>query len=107
MSKSQRKSRRIPTVSEDRITESADNTAIGTTKEEQRAHAFIKGREPTQPLTLRLPISLHQKLREVAFKSEDKITHIILRAVREHVKTLEEQEKNLESFQSNRDKEDT
>ncbi|WP_353278073.1 hypothetical protein [Wolbachia endosymbiont (group A) of Agelastica alni] len=77
--------RRVPTVSEGRLNEASSNSAVSYKKEDQQANAFIRRLEPTQPLTLRLPLSLHQKLREMAFKTEDKITHIILKAIKKHL----------------------
>lgn len=82
-------SRRVPTVSEGRLNEASSNSAVSYKKEDQQANAFIRRLEPTQPLTLRLPLNLHQKLREIAFKTEDKITRIVIKAVEEHIKTLE------------------
>lgn len=45
--------------------------------------------EQTHRLTVRLPTSLYKKLRETAFKTEDKMTPIIIKAVEEYIKTLE------------------
>ena len=90
---SQNRSKRIPTVSENRLDSNQSVSAIGYSKEEQQAQSFIKGKEPVQPLTLRLPISIYSKLREIAFKQEEKITHVIIRSIKEHIKKIEKREK--------------
>lgn len=86
-----KKKRGIPTVSKDRMDTSPIDSSVGTNKVERTAHSFIKGKEPIQALSLRLPVSLYKELREVAYKTEDKINQIIVRAVREHLKRQKEQ----------------
>ena len=79
--------RKIPTVSEDRLDKSPCDTSIGNTKEDKIANVFIKGKVPLQPLTLRLPLPLYEVLREIAFKENSKMTHIILQSIEEHLKS--------------------
>lgn len=79
------KSRRIPTISKERLDLTQGNTIVGTTKEEQRAQKFIKGLEPTHAFTLRLPVSMYEKLRTLAFESNLKMTRIVLDALKEHL----------------------
>lgn len=67
------------------ISNSASST-LSYRKEFQRERAFIKERKPTHSLLLKLPLDLHQKLREVAFKTEDKITPIIIKAIEEYIR---------------------
>ncbi len=81
------KKRKIPTVSEERLDKSPCDTSIGDTKEDKRASAFIKGKIPLQPLTLRLPLPLYEVLRKIAFKENSKMTHIILKSIKEHLES--------------------
>lgn len=67
------------------ISNSASST-LSYRKESQRERAFIKERKPTHSLLLKLPLDLHQKLREIAFKTEDKITPLIIRAIEEYIR---------------------
>ncbi|MDR3131595.1 MAG: hypothetical protein LBU02_00635 [Rickettsiales bacterium] len=92
MSESQRKkSRRVPVISKDKLDEMPSNSAVGYEREDQWANAFIKKMEQTHQLTVRLPLNLYQKLREAAFRTEDKMTPIIIKAVEEYIKALEKQ----------------
>lgn len=83
--------RRVPIAQVgNRLSEISNSAAISSTlsyrKESQRERAFIKERKPTHSLLLKLPLDLHQKLREIAFKTEDKITPIIIRAIEEYIR---------------------
>jgi hypothetical protein len=80
------KKSKIPSISSDRIDKSVGNTTIGNSKEDQAAHAFVKGKESTQPLTIRLPMPLYNELRELAFKDKTKLNHIVIRSVRDHIR---------------------
>lgn len=81
-----RKGKRVPSISKDRADTTSSSKTVGNTKEDRRAHAFIKDKEPTQAITLRLPVKLHRKLRQVAFKAETKMTPIILQAIKEYLR---------------------
>lgn len=83
-----KKPNKIPTITPERLDYSPVDTTIGNTKEEKHAHAFVKGREPTISLSTRLPVSLHEQLRELSFKSKDTLNQIIVRAIREHLKKI-------------------
>ena len=76
---------KIPSISPDRIDRSTGNFSVGTTKEDLAAHAFVKGKDPVQSLTIRLPMPLYNEVRELAFKDKTKITHIIIRSIRDHI----------------------
>lgn len=78
--------RKIPTISPDRIDDTPADASVGGSKTDKRAHAFMKGKEPAQPLTIRLPEPLYQELRTLAFNTNDKLNQIIVRALREHLK---------------------
>ena len=81
-----RKSKRVPSISKDRADTASASTTVGNTKEERRAHAFIKDKELTQAITLRLPVKLHSKLKKLAFKTDTKITPIIIQAIKEYLR---------------------
>ncbi len=81
--------RRIPTISQDRIDDSPISTSYGNKNEDIRAKSFIQGKEPVHALTLRLPVSMHRKLKEIAYKKDLKITKIILDATSAHIKKIE------------------
>lgn len=83
------KKSRIPTISQDRIDETPISTAYGNSNEDIRAKSFIQGKEPVHALTLRLPVSMHKKLKEIAYKKDLKITKIILDATLSHIKKIE------------------
>ncbi|WP_114516922.1 hypothetical protein [Wolbachia endosymbiont of Cylisticus convexus] len=63
--------------------------AVGYKKEDQQGHAFIRGREPKQRLTLKLSPDFCRKVKEIAFKTEDTVSNIGFRALTEYIKTLE------------------
>jgi hypothetical protein len=84
---SEKKSNKIPSISPERVDQSPANTSVGSTKEEQVAHAFVKGKEAVQPFTVRLPVGLYGELRELAFKDKTKINHIVIRLIRDYVKS--------------------
>ena len=86
MTTTEKKSRKIPSVSPDRVDQSPVNTSVGTSKEDQTAHAFVKGKELVQSFTTRLPMDVYNELRELAFKEKIKINHIILKLVRDYVR---------------------
>lgn len=73
----------IPIVSEHR------SNRISYKKEDQQRHAFVKEREPKQLITVKIPLSLYRELKEIAFKTDDKMTPIIIRAIQEYIKNCE------------------
>lgn len=73
---------RIPIISPERINNEPLNTLIGSTKEEKTAYAFLKGKEQTQPFTIRIPIKVYQELRQIAFDKNEKINQIIISLIR-------------------------
>lgn len=78
------KKNRIPIVSTERLNSSID-TSIGVTKEERLAYAFVKGKEATQPFTIRIPIDVHKKLRKIAFDQNEKINQIVVNLIKEYI----------------------
>lgn len=82
----EKKHRKIPSISPDRIDTTPADTSVGMTKEDQRAHAFVKGKEAVQPFTIRMPVNLYHELRELAFKNQEKINHIIIKLIRDYIK---------------------
>ena len=81
---------KIPEVLSDKI-DTKINTAVGSTKQDKLAQAYIKGKEPIVALQLRLPKSLHTELDDISHMTKDSLNQIIVRAIREHVKKLREQ----------------
>lgn len=78
------KRNRIPSISPERLdTSHADNT-ISNTREEQKTLAFLKGREVTQPFTIRIPKVVYQELRKIAFDKNIKINQIIVSLIKEY-----------------------
>ncbi len=77
----------VPTL-EGQLYKTSGNAAVGSSKKDQQRDDYRKGRESTTSLRLRLPTSLYQELREIAFKTEDKMTPIIIRALENHIKAL-------------------
>lgn len=73
---------------ESKLYKTSGNAAVGASKKDQQRNDYRKGRESTTSLRLRLPTSLYQQLREIAFKTEDKMTPIIIRALESHIKSL-------------------
>jgi predicted DNA-binding protein len=73
--------RRIPTISNDRIDISVSTPQIATSKEERHAHSFMKGREPIQITSLRLPESRWEKLKLLSFGTGESLNNLILKAI--------------------------
>ena len=74
-----------PTISPDRLDTTPANISVGNTKEDRRARAFIKDKEPIQSLSVRLPTSMHKELRKLAFETEESLNQIIVKAIREYL----------------------
>ncbi|WP_395463593.1 hypothetical protein [Wolbachia endosymbiont of Cantharis cryptica] len=80
--------RKKPTFLEGEFNEIPSDSAVSYTNEDQKS--FIKEMKASRRLiTLKIPLSLYQKLRETAFKTEDKITRIMIKAAEEYIKALE------------------
>jgi hypothetical protein len=83
----EKKHKKIPSISPDRVDQSPPNTSVGLTKEDQMAHAFVKGKEPIQRLTIRIPVGMYDDLCDVAFKNGRlKLNHIVLKLLRDYIK---------------------
>lgn len=88
----EKKQRKIPSISPDRVDQSPPNTAVGSTKKDQMAHAFVKGKETIQRLTIRIPVSMYDDLCDVAFKKGRlKLNHIVLKLLRDYIKENKEE----------------
>ena len=48
----------------------------------------MKNKKPIQAVSIRLPISMHQELRKLAFETEDSLNQIILKAIKEYLKRV-------------------
>lgn len=73
---------------ENKLYKASGNAAVGTSKKDQQRHAFMKEREPKQLITVKIPRSLYRELKEIAFKTDDKMTPIIIRLIEEHIRTF-------------------
>lgn len=80
-----------PTISPGRLDTTPADTFVRNTKEDRRAYAFMKDKEPIQALSVRLPSSMHQELRKLAFKTEKSLNQIIVKAIREYLKRNKQQ----------------
>ena len=80
-----KRSTKIPAISPDRIDETSGNVFVENSKAEKKAHAFVKGKEAIQPFTIRMPRNLYQEIREIAFKKDAKINHIVIQLLREYI----------------------
>ena len=85
MTENKDKRNKIPSISLERLDTSDANTIIGNTREEQKAQAFLKGKEITQPFTIRIPMGLYTDLRKLAFEKNEKINPIIINLIKVYV----------------------
>jgi len=82
----QDKRNKIPTISPERLDNSAHNVVISNTKTDRVAIAFVKEKEITQPFTIRIPIAEYQQIRRIAFDKDIKINQIIVGLIKEYIK---------------------
>lgn len=80
-----KKSRKIPIISPDRLDNTPGITSVGSTKEEKRAHAFLKGNEPIQTLTVRFPVEMYETFREYAFRHRLKMNQVVVDLVKTYL----------------------
>lgn len=80
------KRNKIPSISPERLDDSPGDTFVGNTRKEQNVHAFLKGKEPVQPFTIRMPVTLYQELRKTAFDKSEKINQIIISLIKDYIK---------------------
>ncbi|MDX5462297.1 MAG: hypothetical protein O7157_01865 [Wolbachia endosymbiont of Tetragnatha montana] len=77
-----KKRRKKPTFPEGEFNEIP---AVSYTNKEQKI--FVKETKPSLRLiTVKMPLSLYHELRETAFKTEDKITRIVIKAIEEYIR---------------------
>jgi predicted HicB family RNase H-like nuclease len=79
------KRNKIPAISPERLDTTECDASVGSTREEQKALAFLKGKEVTQPFTIRIPTSLYQELRKAAFDKNIKINQIIVGLIKNYI----------------------
>lgn len=80
-----KKKNRIPSISPDRLDLSPIDASVGSKKEDKLAYDFLKGKESVQPFTIRIPVNLYQKLREIAFKKDEKINKIVIKLIESYI----------------------
>ena len=89
MNENKEKRNKIPSISLERLDTSSTNPIIGNTREDQKAQAFLKGKEITQPFTIRIPIGLYTDLRKRAFDKNEKINPIIINLIRDYINKVD------------------
>lgn len=85
MTENKDKRNKIPSISLERLDTSDANPIIGNSREEQKAQAFLKGKEITQPFTIRIPIGLYTDLRKLAFEKNGKMNPIIINLIKDYI----------------------
>lgn len=81
----EKKRNKIPSISPERLDHSNGSAVVGSSREEQKAHAFLKGKEATQPFTIRIPAAEYQDLRKIAFDKNLKINQIIIGLIKDYI----------------------
>lgn len=87
--KNNNKKFKIPNISPDRLDTSPPDTSRGPGKDDRRAHSFIKGREPTQTTSLRVPESKWEKLKLISFATKKSFNNLILKSIDYYLSTDE------------------
>lgn len=77
--------KKIPVISPERLDNSSSFYNTSMTKEEKKAQSFLKGQEPIQQFTVRMPVSLYKELKQLAFNMDTKINHIIVDLIKNHL----------------------
>jgi len=72
---------RIPAISSDRLSSEPGNLNVGSTKEDFRAKAFIKGREPIRITTIRLKEKQWESLKTLSFMTSKSLNSLLLEAI--------------------------
>lgn len=83
------KKRRIPTVSPGRLEKTRPNNHHGTSREERKQHAFIKGREPQVVFSFRVKEADHKKLELLKFGTRRSINQLLSQAVTQYLESDE------------------
>ncbi len=91
------KKRKPPTISPDRIDTTPPDISIGNTKEEKKAKAFIKGREPMVVFPFRIAQSNYDQLEILKFMYKKSINHYLTRALNEFLEK-DEIKKEIKTF---------
>ena len=78
------KKNKIPVISEERLS-FASKVSSTIASQESLVQAFLKGKEPTQAITIRFPVAMYKRLKRVAFDKEDKMNRIIVHIVGEYL----------------------
>lgn len=85
MNKSKNKKNSIPSISEDRLDNNFTLTAKPSSAKERDVYSFLKGKEPIQTLTTRIPKELYSRFRQIAFDKNQKMNQIIVHFIKNYV----------------------
>lgn len=88
------KKSRIPSIPEDRLDKKSINSSVGSSAEDKKAHAFIKGRVEIKNFQVRLPVGLWEELRQVSFDTGDSLNKLCIYAVEDLIKKRKRKEKS-------------
>ena len=76
---------KIPSITKDRLDSNGELALKPTSIEEQKIHAFLKGKEPIQTFTARIPKKLYSQFRKIAFDKDIKMNQIIVQLIKDYV----------------------
>lgn len=85
MNKSKNKKNSIPSISEDRLDNNFSLNAATSSIKEKDVYSFLKGKEPVQTLTTRIPKELYSQFRKIAFDKNLKMNQIIVQFIKNYV----------------------
>jgi hypothetical protein len=86
MTKIQNKKNSIPSISQDRLDNGFSLSVKPSSAEERDVYSFLKGKEPVQTLTTRIPKALYAQFRKIAFDKNLKMNQIIVQYIQNYVK---------------------
>lgn len=92
MTKLKNKKNTIPSISQDRLNNSFTLSAKPSSSEERDVYSFLKGKEPVQNLTTRIPKEIYLRFRQIAFDKNLKMNQIIVQFIRSYVEKEDKSE---------------
>jgi len=63
--------------------------SLPSIKDSEAAQDWIEEREPTKSLMIYVPISIHKRLKKIAFDTKQTMTAFIVEAVKEKLKKID------------------
>lgn len=92
MTKLKNKKNTIPSISQDRLNSSFTLSTKPSSSEEREVYSFLKGKEPVQSLTTRIPKEIYLRFRQIAFDKNLKMNQIIVKFIRSYVEKEDKSE---------------